>query len=683
MGRRIRAHDWSQTKLGPLAGWPETLRSSLRLILSSRFPMHLWWGEGLVYLYNDAHIPVLGRRHPEALGRPAASVWPDAWPIIGPQTEAVMQRGEATWNERAHFELTRNGFPEEAWFTWSYSPIRGTGDSVLGICCMAVEETAKVLAEKARERLADEQLRQVADMSARAILESITEAFFKLDRDWRFTYLNTQSFVLLGRPPQDLVGKSLWEEYPGLYGSPFEPVYRGVAASRKADSIVQYFPDHQRWYDVRAYPSDDGGLSVYFRDVSAEKSVEVEREKLWASERRARDEADSNSAAKDRFLASLSHELRTPLNPALLLASENAADQQLPERVRQDFDAIRKHIELEVHLIDDILDLTRITQGKMAVALSPVDINAVIREALTIVRADLRDKHLTLAVQLNAERYFVSGDAVRLQQVMWNILRNAVKFTPPNGKISIESRIAHDDATLEISIADSGIGLTPEEIVRIFDAFAQGRHAEVGIASQYGGLGLGLTISQTLVELHGGRIRVRSDGKGCGSTFTIELPLLRAGDSTDAQGVPQIKASSTSAPDEPEGRLHILLVEDHQSSRITLARLLFLRGHDVVQAGSCAEARQIAADGRFDLLLSDIGLPDGDGYRLMGELNERYHLRGVALTGYGMEEDHARSTAAGFFMHLTKPISLKSLEGALTVFRKISKEEHQDSRIRP
>jgi signal transduction histidine kinase/CheY-like chemotaxis protein len=670
MGRRIRAFDFSRTSLGKLADWPETLQSCARLVLSNRFPMHIWWGPELTYLYNDAHIPLLGRRHPEALGRPAASVWTDAWSIIGPQAEAVMRRGESTYNERAHFELTRNGFPEEAWFTWSYSPIRGKGDSVLGVFCMGVEETAKVLGEKARERLADEQLRQVADRSAHAILESINEAFFKLDREWRFTYLNTQSFVLLGRPPQDLVGKSLWDEYPGLHGSPFEPIYRGVAATRKADSIVQYFPSHQRWYDVRAYPSEDGGLSVYFRDVSSEKRVEEENEKLIASERRARAEADSNLAAKDRFLASLSHELRTPLNPALLLASENASDPQLPERVRRDFDAIRKHIELEVHLIDDILDLTRIAQGKLALTLGPTDLHAVVLESLTIVRADVLEKNLVLSVKLNAERFWISGDAVRLQQVTWNILRNAVKFTPWGGRVSVESRVSEDNTTVEVWITDSGIGLTPEEIGRIFDAFAQGRHAEVGISSQYGGLGLGLTISRTLVELHGGRIRVSSEGKGRGATFVIELPLLPAVPAAEEGAAPMDAASSPPADGEPTVGLRILLVEDHKSSRVILARLLARRGHEVVQASTCSEALRIAAEGQYDLLISDIGLPDGDGYALMCELRERYHMRGVALTGFGMEEDHARSSAAGFLLHLTKPISLRSLEAALAELRR-------------
>jgi len=276
MGVCIGAFDWSTTSLGPLANWPDGLRAALQLSLNSRFPMHIWWGPDLINLYNDASIPVLGKRHPAALGRPAQTVWAEAWSHLQPQVEGVLKRAESTWNDHLHLMLARNGFPEEAWFTWSHSPIRDDSGSVRGLHGVMIENTPRVLAEQSLERLSDERLRQAADERARIILESITEAFFALDRNWKFTYVNPQSLVLLGRPPQDLIGKSLWDEYPGLRGSPFEPVYRNVAATRVAESIIDYFPDHQRWYEVRAYPAHDGGLSIYFRDVSEQKQVEFD-----------------------------------------------------------------------------------------------------------------------------------------------------------------------------------------------------------------------------------------------------------------------------------------------------------------------------------------------------------------------------------------------------------------------
>ena len=200
MGARIRAFDWSTTTLGALSDWPESLRISLRLCLNSRFAMCVRWGPELLNLYNDAYVSILGRRHPKALGLPMKSVWPEIWSKVAPQVAAVMERGETVGGERSHSTVTRNGFLEDAWFTWSYTAIRGGGGDVLGLYGIFIEDTARVLAEKSRQRLSDEQVGQTADIRARTILESITEAFFSLDAHWRFTYLNPQSFVLLGRP---------------------------------------------------------------------------------------------------------------------------------------------------------------------------------------------------------------------------------------------------------------------------------------------------------------------------------------------------------------------------------------------------------------------------------------------------------------------------------------------------
>jgi PAS domain S-box-containing protein len=378
----------------------------------------------------------------------------------------------------------------------------------------------------------------------------------------------------------------------------------------------------------------------------------------------ARDLALAGSRAKDDFLATLSHELRTPLNPVLLLASEASANSDLPEEIRADFDLIAKNVALEARLIDDLLDLTRIARGKLALEVSAHDLHTILREAAATVKPDLTEKNLTLDIDLQAERHIVPGDNVRLQQVFWNVLKNAVKFTATGGRISLETRVNAAANRIAVCITDTGIGLTPDEAQRAFEAFSQGDHASSLSTHRFGGLGLGLAISRTLVEQHGGTIAASSRGRGHGATFTIELPLAAEDVLTvEEPGADTSTPSKTSALKTSRGR--ILLVEDHQPTRAALERLLARRRFDVVSAACVADARAAAEPGGFDLLISDIGLPDGNGYDLMAELRQRFNLRGIALSGYGMEEDISRSEAAGFIQHLIKPVRVQALDSAL------------------
>jgi signal transduction histidine kinase len=384
------------------------------------------------------------------------------------------------------------------------------------------------------------------------------------------------------------------------------------------------------------------------------------------------------SHAKDEFLAALSHELRTPLNPVLLLASHAVRDPVLPQAVRANFDTIRKNVELEARLIDDLLDLTRITQGVLRLDLRTIDAHAIVRDALAIVRPEAEEKGLAVSLELGAPEHTIRGDVVRLQQVFWNLLKNAVKFTPAGGKISIETQMSAESGEWTLSIADTGIGLTDAELDRVFEAFTQGEHAHQPGSHRFGGLGLGLAISRTLVKMHAGRIEAWSDGRNKGSVFVVNLPLLRepavsapsepapaaAGFQTRSETVTQ-PAQTPEAPSSSIGRrIRILLVEDHEATRSTLAHLLGCLEYEVVAAGSAAEAR--AAKGHFDLVISDIGLPDGGGCELLEELRAaRPGLSGIALSGYGMHEDVTRSRLAGFAEHLTKPVGIDALDAAI------------------
>jgi signal transduction histidine kinase/ActR/RegA family two-component response regulator len=402
--------------------------------------------------------------------------------------------------------------------------------------------------------------------------------------------------------------------------------------------------------------------TVIWRAVSSLDRLDHERVEREQEIRAARDTAERALQAKDNFLAALSHELRTPLNPALLVASDAMQDPTLSPDVRAMFSDVARNISLEARLIDDLLDLTRVTRGKFALEMRTLRPADVLHDAMTIVQSEATAKNIDLRAKLTAEPAAVTGDAVRLQQVFWNVLKNAVKFTPENGTVSVTSEIARDTGRFVVVVQDSGIGMTPDEIERAFQPFAQGEHATGAGSHRFGGLGLGLTISHEIVRLHGGRLIATSEGRDRGATFRVELPLT---EKTLKHAEVPSKPTVAANDDASIRSLRILLVEDHAPTRQTLLTLLQRRRHTVTSAASGDEARQSARQQRYDLVISDIGLPDISGFELMTELRSQHGIRGIALTGYGNENDVSRSQTAGFITHLTKPVRIETLERAL------------------
>lgn len=443
-------------------------------------------------------------------------------------------------------------------------------------------------------------------------------------------------------------------ENMGLYGFQFGAAHTAVA------SMILFFA--ATWWTARLlYRADEERKTAELeRDRNAEHIhvLNTELEQRVAARTaelyQLNDELRRASKAKDDFLAMLSHELRTPLTPALAAATYLAEDEGLAPSFREELASIQRNVQLEARLIDDLLDLTRITRGKIELHPEDVDAHALLRRTLRIVDNDLRHKHLNVIVRCEAERHHVSADPVRLQQVFWNLLNNAVKFTDRSGSIEIDS--ANRDGVLLIHISDTGIGIDQAKQTRIFDAFEQG---ETATLRQFGGLGLGLAISKNLVELHGGTISVQSDGSGKGATFTIALPCIQltAIDSTD-----QLKPTA-----KPSVDLRVLLVEDHADTLRVLSSILTKDGFCVRTAASVTDARKLLDCESFDVLVTDIGLPDGSGYQLMHAARQSQSLRGIAISGFGMEEDVQRSMEAGFEHHLIKPIDAQQLEALLTV----------------
>jgi CheY-like chemotaxis protein/nitrogen-specific signal transduction histidine kinase len=389
------------------------------------------------------------------------------------------------------------------------------------------------------------------------------------------------------------------------------------------------------------------------------------------TEHEARMAAESAGRAKDQFLAALSHELRTPLTPALMTLSTLEADPSLPPAMRDDLALVRRNVELETKLIDDLLDLSRIRSGKLNLRAELVSVHQVIQQVTRMYHGELTEKSLSLQCELAAGNDQVQGDAARLHQVVWNLLKNAIKFSREGGTLAIRTRNPFVAAAgaIQVQVCDHGQGISPEMMPRIFNAFEQ---AGANGQREKAGLGLGLAIARAIVELHKGHIEAHSDGPGHGATFTVTFPLATPIDGeTPSDGAPGAAAAAASASlqvapsaSSPTS-LRILLVEDHAETAHVLGRLLRSFGHEVKAVDSVAMALQAAATATFDVMLSDIGLPDATGYDLMRQIRDHHRIPGIALTGYGMEDDLRRSRDAGFVDHVVKPVTLAQLQAAL------------------
>jgi PAS domain S-box-containing protein len=432
----------------------------------------------------------------------------------------------------------------------------------------------------------------------------------------------------------------------------------GGAADHRHELRLRSSEGAYRWFDMRIAPVRDasGGVGKWFAsctDIQSQREAIDERERLLAAEQAARQTAEEANRAKDRFLAMLSHELRTPLTPVLAGARVLEMMSGLPESAQSSIRMICRNIELEARLIDDLLDLTRVANGKLRLSLETVDVHEVIDSVLELFGSEIQVKKQDVHIEKMAENHHVMADRARLQQMLWNLVRNAAKFTPEGGHIYVRTRDAR--MQIEISIEDTGIGIAPEQIEKLFNAFEQGSHR---MTQQFGGLGLGLAITKALTDAHGGTVSAHSPGPHCGATFTIALPTVAA-PAAEPIIAPHVGAAA-------QERLAILLVEDHVDTAEVMAQLMRGLGHAVTVVSSVADALAVTqAGGTFDLIVSDIGLPDGTGIDFIGAFRQRSQVPAVALTGFGTDEDVRRCLAAGFTSHLTKPVNFVQLEALI------------------
>lgn len=640
MGAMMRAHDWSASPLGSPRAWPQALRTVVGLMLNSKFPMFIAWGGELGFLYNDSYISILGDKHPGSLGKRFHDVWAEIWDDIHPLVVRAL-RGEASYMDRLPLRMRRHGFDEDTWFRFSYSPVRDEGGAVAGMFCACVEMTSEVLAQRYRE---EENQRLVTLFEQAPGIIAVLRG-----PDHVFELTNRSYLQLVGH--RALVGKAVRDALPEVRGQGFfellDHVYQtGEPFVGHAVPLrVQRDPNaplEERFIDFVYQPIHDQqgkvvGIFVEGSDVTARKHIE--------------DELRAANRQKDQFLAMLAHELRNPLAPITTAAQLLQRGQLDALGIARASDIIARQAQHMTSLVNDLLDVSRVTRGLVTIAREALEVRALVHEAVEQVRPLIDARGHALQCEIAAGPLWVEGDRTRLIQVLSNILNNAAKYTAQGGRILLKVGVEGD--CVRVAVRDNGQGIDPPILPYIFDLFIQ---AERTPDRSQGGLGLGLALVKSLVVLHGGRVEAHSEGPGLGSEFVVFLPCLAE---APAASAPRPDVQSRGARG-----LKVLVVDDNVDAAQMLATLLEMNGYEVEVAYDGRGALANAMQAPPDVALLDIGLPDIDGHevaRRLRSMPETTQALLVALTGYGQEEDRQRAHSAGFDHHMSKPADLAKL----------------------
>ncbi len=529
-------------------------------------------------------------------------------------------------------------------------------------------------------------IRREAQQQVINIWESINEGFVALDRDWRYIYINAEA-ERLGLNRNELLGKKLWEAFPATLGTETEREFRRAVEEQMSVEFESFYEPWDMWFENRCFPSADGSLAVYFRDITERKRAEEEREQLLVSaqgarleaeqaqklsaellvrEQEARAQAEAANRTKDEFLATVSHELRTPLNAILGWVTMMRGGRLTEEMSARGLETIERNARSQARLIEDLLDVSRIITGKLRLEIQPVELSAVIQAAVDVIRPAADAKGIRLQLLLDSNAGPVSGDPQRLQQIVWNLLSNAVKFTPKGGRVQV--RLERVNSHIEIIVSDTGPGIDPDFQPFIFERF---RQADTSYTRKHGGLGLGLALVRHLVELHGGTISTQSSGKDQGATFMVTLPLIIAHDTgrfnpdvVEQEEVRHATAAISDSPTRLDG-LHLLVVEDEPDAREVMKLMLEQCGARVTIAANAAEGFELLERSKPDVLISDIEMYGEDGYSLIRKVrateSAQSDIAAIALTAHARAEDRLRALAAGFDAHVSKPVELIEL----------------------
>jgi PAS domain S-box-containing protein len=536
----------------------------------------------------------------------------------------------------------------------------------------------------ARNRL--EQAVRRSEMRTRAIVETAPDAIIGMDHRGVITEFNAAAERTFGHRREQIIGRELAEVLipPRLRDAhrrgveQFLHTGKGPFIDQRIETMAMHADGHEfpAELSITAVPTAGAALFTGFvRDVTERVRAETERRQLLAGERAARQEAEEANRAKDEFLATLSHELRTPLNAIvgwtrmLLDGTVEAANS------RRALEAIDRNAQAQVQLVADLLDVSRIITGRLTLDVRPVDLRSIIISSMDVVRPAADARAIALRPTMPGAPLLTIGDPIRLQQVVWNLLSNAVKFTPQGGQVKVD--LIESPASVFIRVEDSGPGIAAEFLPHVFERF---RQADGSSTRRHGGLGLGLAIVRHLVELHGGSVRADGGGDGRGATFSVELPKSERPEGRSSAGSPDLAADARALPAPPSLANCRVLVVDDEADALELAETVLSRaGAEVRTARSVAEALASLEGGWPDVLLSDLGLPEEDGYALIRkiralEIARDTRLPAAAITAYGRAEDRHRAVQEGFDLHLAKPAEPAAIVQAVRTLRKLAAE---------
>jgi PAS domain S-box-containing protein len=630
--------------------------------------------EGVVVDVNRLSVEACGFERSDVIGRP---FWECGWwnrsPVVMDLVKSACAgaaRGDLFRAETPYFLadgtgrhmlLTITPVTDDEGRTLFLSPI-GTDTTEHRASQDALEAsvTERLGAEQAlrHSQAESERQRRVYE----AILTNTPDLAYVFDLDHRFIYANEVLLTMWGRTWAEAIGKTCLElGYEAWHAARHDREIDQVVATRQPVRGEVPFTGTfgRRVYEYIFVPVLGAGGEVEAvagttRDVTERKKAEADREALLASERTAREDAERASLVKEEFLAMLSHELRTPLNAIVGWTQVLRREVPTPQTLSQGLAVIDRNARMQAQLIADLLDMSLIMSGKMRIDPERVELRVVVESALESVRASAEAKAITIESVLSPIAAVVNGDPMRLQQVVWNLLSNAIKFTPVGGHVRIT--LSQVDSHVEITVRDTGKGIGPEFLPHVFERF---RQAETSTAREHRGLGLGLAIVKQLIDVHGGRVQVDSDGEGTGSTFTVHLPIARSQGTHDGLGDHSPAVHDLHVHYDPPnlGGVTVLAVDDDPDARDLIGRLLRECGARVVLAGSTSEALTAMEHERLDVIVSDIAMPVRDGYAFMTAVR-RMGIRtpAVALSAFARTEDRRRSLQAGFQTHVSKPV---------------------------